>query len=310
MHIQAFWSDRDDAPSAGLAATEPQTILVQAASRGGRLAAASTEPSLTYLCVLRGSAQVDYAEGQLLLSQGEWVALDGDCAPRATGSHDALLLGVQIPVSQRLRQRSGFEAHPGRGVLARGQRRQALQAWRQAGAFRQRNRLSAPEPATPALDSIVRHLDSAQADMRALIWRCPGRSHRRRSQVFDRMQRARLFLEGNLDRSVRVPELATRCNVSTWYFTRMFHALYGEGPQAAAARLRLQRAVRLLADPMLSVGEVGMACGFENNCSFSRAFRERFGVSPTGYRQRLQALTPDCANAADTCGKAARAIGS
>ena len=123
------------------------------------------------------------------------------------------------------------------------------------------------------------------------------------------MQRAHLFLEGNLERAVRVSELAALCNVSIWYFTKTFHALYGEGPQAAAARLRLQHETTLLSDTRLSVSEVGAACGFENNCSFSRAFRARYGMPPSLYRMRDWSGTPDCANTHDIGGKAAFAAG-
>ena len=116
---------------------------------------------------------------------------------------------------------------------------------------------------------------------------------RRKSQVFDRMQRARLFLEGNVDRNVRLAELAELSNVSTWYFTKIFHALYGEGPQAMAARLRLGHAAQLLSETTLSVSEIGAVCGFENNCSFSRAFRERYGTPPSLYRMNGAHAAPD-----------------
>src|SRR5690606_14496662 len=91
-------------------------------------------------------------------------------------------------------------------------------------------------------------------------------------------------LEGHLCRPVRIAELAEISNVSVWYFTKTFQALYGEGPQAASARLRLRSAATLLRRTRLSVSEVGEACGFENNCSFSRAFRAQHGMPPSLYR--------------------------
>ena len=55
--------------------------------------------------------------------------------------------------------------------------------------------------------------------------------------------------------------------------------------------------------------QVGAACGFENNCSFSRAFRARYGMPPSLYRMRDWTGAPDCANAYDIGGKAAFASG-
>ena len=50
----------------------------------------------------------------------------------------------------------------------------------------------------------------------------------------------------------------------------------------------------------------GAASGFENSCSFSRAFRTRFGVSPSLYRSGARALSTDPANPMDrACGAVA-----
>ena len=116
-----------------------------------------------------------------------------------------------------------------------------------------------------------------------MIDHCPGRSLRRKSHVFDRMQRARLFLEGNVDRNVRLAELAELGDVTTWYFTKIFHALYGEGPQAMAARLRLNHAAQLLQGKTVG-GRSRRGMRIQNNCSFSRAFRDRYGLPPSIYR--------------------------
>jgi AraC family transcriptional regulator len=43
------------------------------------------------------------------------------------------------------------------------------------------------------------------------------------------------------------------------------------------------------------VGEVASASGFDNCCSFARAFRARFGTSATHYRDMREALRPDSA---------------
>ena len=77
-----------------------------------------------------------------------------------------------------------------------------------------------------------------------------------------------------------------------------------------AARLRLGRAARLLAETMLSVSEIGAVCGFENNCSFSRAFRERYGTPPSLYRLNAKGVTTDSANIYSIGSKALLAFGT
>jgi AraC family transcriptional regulator len=121
--------------------------------------------------------------------------------------------------------------------------------------------------------------------------------------VFGRMQRAHLYLEGHRDRVVRISELAELTNFSCWYLSKTFQCLYDESPQALSARLRLERAADLLRDTAMMIGEVAAASGFDNCCSFARAFRARFGVSASQYRQAA-AVPPDSAKSANGRGKA------
>jgi AraC family transcriptional regulator len=44
----------------------------------------------------------------------------------------------------------------------------------------------------------------------------------------------------------------------------------------------------------MMVGEVAAASGFDNCCSFARAFRARFGMSASHYREQT-AVSPDSA---------------
>ena len=103
-----------------------------------------------------------------------------------------------------------------------------------------------------------------------------------------------------LDRIVRISELAELTSFSSWYFSKTFLSLYDESPQAAAARLRIERAAELLESTSMMIGEVAAACGFDNCCSFARAFRARFGVSASNYRKGVRAggfaSPPDAAN--------------
>ncbi|HSR65216.1 MAG TPA: AraC family transcriptional regulator, partial [Xanthomonadaceae bacterium] len=143
-------------------------------------------------------------------------------------------------------------------------------------------------PAAAGLPALLAFVAAMQAPCEALVARCPGRSPRRKRQLFARLQRARLHLDGHAGEAVRLAELAALCNVSIWHFTKTFHAVYGEGPREAIARLRLEQASALLQATRLPVGEVGAACGFENPCSFSRAFRAHYGTTASRWRAAHQ----------------------
>ncbi|MFT3754717.1 MAG: helix-turn-helix transcriptional regulator [Pseudoxanthomonas sp.] len=281
MDMQTLWADRRQSHEFAEPTAQPQGIVAMACSRGGSIAMQAQMP--TFWMTLRGQAVVDSIEGQFHLKPGDWIALEPESQPVLHADDGALVLGIAIAPGARLQAhyRLGLDMQTGRGHMSRRDARLCLYLWRRVGVFKP---VWGAEAKT-FLPLLLRRVAGVQQEMQALADRCPGRSQRRRRYLFGRLQRARLYLEGNVDRNVRLAELAEKSNVSPWYFTKLFHALYGESPQTMAARLRLERAAELLADSTLSIGEVGMACGFENNCSFSRAFREHYGRPPSMFRR-------------------------
>jgi AraC-like DNA-binding protein len=62
----------------------------------------------------------------------------------------------------------------------------------------------------------------------------------------------------------------------------------GLTPKAAARRIRLGRAVRLLnRDPEREIGAVAVACDYADQSHFTREFRELAGCTPAAYRCRI-----------------------
>ncbi len=103
-----------------------------------------------------------------------------------------------------------------------------------------------------------------------------------------RLQPAIDTIHGNPEKDFILIELARLCNASVFHFARSFSARTGSAPFRLQRTLRLQKAQQLLLKTELSIGEVAIAVGFENQTHFSRVFRSYFGCSPREYR-RLQA---------------------
>lgn len=230
--------------------------------------------------VLRGRLQVWAQEGDFLLAARDWIALGGDSSPRACPSRDALLLEVRIDAGVSTDAASPL-LFPGRGRMDVGVRAMAMRLWQAHGVFAAGARSTHADPR-----HLIDFLSALQAELIDGIERCPGHSQRRKRQILSRMQRARLCLEGQAGSALRIADLAKRVNFSPWYFSKVFHAVYGIGPQQFAARMRLEHASRLLATTCLPVTEVSAACGFDSPCSFSRAFRARFGMTASEHRLR------------------------
>lgn len=84
--------------------------------------------------------------------------------------------------------------------------------------------------------------------------------------------------------------LAERVHVEPTYFVRLFHKSVGVPPMAYLAGRRAELSAGLLRRTDLPVGEVGALVGWPDPNHFSRRFREKFGLSPTHYRQRFEAV--------------------
>ena len=86
---------------------------------------------------------------------------------------------------------------------------------------------------------------------------------------------------------VNVDELASALAMSTSQFRRRLTALTGETPQSYITNIRMQKARHLLdTHPELTVLEVALQCGYDDQSSFTRAFKRFFGITPSEYQQR------------------------
>jgi len=65
--------------------------------------------------------------------------------------------------------------------------------------------------------------------------------------------------------------------------------LLGETPSDLIRHARLARAAALLVEGAGTVAEVAYGVGFQSVSHFSQAFREVYGVSPSGYRDSVSA---------------------
>lgn len=237
---------------------------------------------------VRGSAWVEAKEGRFRLRQGQWIAFEKESRPLVQAGRNGLCIGLALDgdAMRMLAELADCGLYAGQGRMAPAELRVALRLWRDA--------LDSGLPAQ-ALRPLLLHLASLQRLLAGTVQRCPGRSRSRKRQVFGRMQRARLYLEGNSHRVVRIGELAELTNFSSWYLSKTFQSLYEESPQALSARLRLERAADLLCDTDMMIGEVAAASGFDNCCSFARAFRARFGQSASRFREGRATLSPHSA---------------
>lgn len=113
-----------------------------------------------------------------------------------------------------------------------------------------------------------------------------------------RLCSARNQLRNASDAEVSIDDVAKSAAMSRFHFVRQFKAVFGETPVQFRTRVRLDQAKHLLIQSDDSITDICMAVGFSSLGSFSALFSQRFGRSPSGYREKLrhstEVLTPHC----------------
>ncbi|MCT7662166.1 AraC family transcriptional regulator [Mycobacterium deserti] len=97
---------------------------------------------------------------------------------------------------------------------------------------------------------------------------------------------AMAYTKAHLD-SVTADDVSRAVAVSERTLRRLFHDTLGLSWRAYLLHARMLRAMALLASPTQSVQEAATAVGFDSLSSFTRAFSQFCGETPTTYRKRV-----------------------
>ena len=95
----------------------------------------------------------------------------------------------------------------------------------------------------------------------------------------------------NLGSLPNLSEIARSVGTYREKLTLMFREQTGMTVFAFIREARIARGVALLQQTDIDVQDVALLIGFHNAGNFATAFRERMGMTPSAYRQRLQEQT-------------------
>ncbi|HND85870.1 MAG TPA: AraC family transcriptional regulator [Pseudobdellovibrionaceae bacterium] len=97
-------------------------------------------------------------------------------------------------------------------------------------------------------------------------------------------------IETKLDQDLQVLELANQCEISPWYFQRLFKGLVGEPLGSYLRGRRLSRAAELLRTTNKGILDIALEVGFNSHEAFTRSFKSQFEVTPTEVRSQQLSL--------------------
>ena len=92
-------------------------------------------------------------------------------------------------------------------------------------------------------------------------------------------------VEANIFNNLGLEQLAFICNMSLSTFKRKFKEAYNETPARYIRNKRLNHAASLLLSEDDSIANISYDSGFVDVTTFSASFHQKFGVSPSKYRQ-------------------------
>lgn len=94
-------------------------------------------------------------------------------------------------------------------------------------------------------------------------------------------------LHSNYRSQVKLSEIASKLFISENHLISVFRLEYGITPHRHLTDLRLSEALRLLSDTQRSESEISRTVGFSDVSVFFKAFKKRYGITPSKARKGL-----------------------
>lgn len=110
-----------------------------------------------------------------------------------------------------------------------------------------------------------------------------------RAVAADSLLAAEEYLDEHLHENVTLDRVASLCGLNRFEFSRRFRREFGVTFRQYLGQRRISRAAELLAASDAQIGDVANVVGIRDQSHFCRRFRQFTGMTPTRYRELLQA---------------------
>ncbi len=102
-----------------------------------------------------------------------------------------------------------------------------------------------------------------------------------REEIYQRVQHARDYIEGNYKLNLTLSEIASIAMLSENHLLRCFKQIMGITPFQYISRLRIQEAKRQLLETDKPVTEIALHVGYSSMSNFSHYFKSIVGMAPS-----------------------------
>lgn len=112
-------------------------------------------------------------------------------------------------------------------------------------------------------------------------------SYKRQKKSSDPIiETAKEYIKNHISSNLKAKDVAATVNLSESYFTIYFKTKTGQNFRDYVLNARTDLAKKLLLEQRLNISEIAYATGYQDYRSFSRAFKNVTGISPSDYQNR------------------------
>lgn len=104
-------------------------------------------------------------------------------------------------------------------------------------------------------------------------------------------RRASELLHENMHGGIRLSEIAHECRLSVSHFARSFKTSFGISTHQWLIQHRIDHAKQLMSQTSMSLTDIAVKSGFNDQAAFTRTFHRFVGVSPARFRRHMKAIS-------------------
>lgn len=98
------------------------------------------------------------------------------------------------------------------------------------------------------------------------------------------------IMMNSYSKKLKISDIATQIGISRNYLTDLFKSEFEMSPQSFLMNFRMEKAAQELVETNHSVQTIGINVGYPDSLAFSKAFKQKYGMSPSAYRTSPEEL--------------------
>ncbi len=112
----------------------------------------------------------------------------------------------------------------------------------------------------------------------------------RNETQLERYKKLLSYIDENFKEDINIKKVEEICHYSYRNINRIFEALNNETIGKYIKRLRLEKAAQYLKYSSTEVSDIAVEVGFNDRAAFSKAFKKRYGSSPSDFRNNNESI--------------------